>query len=415
MKTTKFFLVLSLFIMAYANHDLNASTYTSMDAYTNNTASRAGLTDDFSEGLSPNKWYLLRKHWGKGNNGVVPELVSIEKDNVNGTTKNVIVLRGHGDLYNGPIKGVKKVKSVGCPYIPSDSGQRVGAALITKEYFSSGTYEVVMKIEKDPNDHSDPTKLAMCTSIWAFHYEEHHGKKKDSSGKLLNPDNPIYQPRFKEGNSDDGWYSTVNSEIDTPELGHTEKGDNAGDYTKGWYNTYTSEVDQAALYNKFDIPNILDGQYHTYKFVWETELVPTDLSDTDFAYASNYNYSYVVKEDSPYQGQAAIKKDDQKWYVYQGKAVTFYIDDQKIGENNDHISPVSARIIIGVWFPTWCRLNTDDEEAGKTDPGVPWAEAKLKVSSVSFKPANSEGDVYYQHESFPDDGLFKVDGVQLPN
>lgn len=351
---------------------------------------RQGFTDDFSEGLSPDRWFLLRKHWGKGNNGVVPELVKIEKDIVNGQEKNVVVLYGHGDHYKGDIKGVQKVKSTTNPYIPSESGTRVGSCLITKDYFASGTYEVVMKIE------NNPSPSGMCTSIWAFHYEEHFAAKTDKSGTQLNPDDPQYQPRFKEGNSEDGYYSTVNSEIDTPELGH------GGDYTVGWYNTYVSEVDAGAEYSKFNMPNILDGEYHKYTFKWETELVETDLTDSDVLPGSNYNYFYVANAASPHQGEPVTKKNDGKWYVHAGKCVTFLIDDKEVGANNKDISPVSARILIGVWFPNW------------SNP-APWEESTLKVSSVSFIPSNSDGDIYYQFESFPSDGLYSVENVPMSN
>jgi hypothetical protein len=353
-------------------------------------SARQGFSDDFSEGLSPDRWFLLRKHWGKGNNGVVPELVKIEQDTVNGVTKNVVVLYGHGDQYTGDIKGLKKVKSPTNPYVPCDEVTRVGACLITKDYFASGTYDVVMKIQ------NTPSPSGMCTSIWAFHYEEHFGAHEDTTGLELNPNDPQYQPRFKEGNSDDGFYSTINSEIDTPELGHQ------GDYTVGWYNTYVSEVDAGALYSKFDMPNILDGEYHKYTFKWETELVETDLTDSDFLPSSNYNYFYVAKADSPYQGEPAVKKEDGKWYVHLGKCVSFFVDDQQVGVNAKQVSPVSARILIGVWFPDWSE-------------GAAWSESTLKVSSVSFKPANSDGDVYYQPESFPNDGLYSTEGVVLSN
>jgi hypothetical protein len=57
--------------------------------------------DDFSHGLNDRRWQLMRKVWGKGNNGLNPELVSIVKDNVNGVVKNVVKLDGTGDNYSG--------------------------------------------------------------------------------------------------------------------------------------------------------------------------------------------------------------------------------------------------------------------------------------------------------------------------
>ena len=56
---------------------------------------RLALEEDWSSGkIDPQEWYALRKHWGQGNAGVVPENVSITTDDVGGKKVNVPPLHG---------------------------------------------------------------------------------------------------------------------------------------------------------------------------------------------------------------------------------------------------------------------------------------------------------------------------------
>jgi hypothetical protein len=96
---------------------------------------RLAFHEDWSAGhVDKSKWYMLRKRWGQGNNGVTPDNVAIKRDTVNGTERNVLVCEAHGGLYQGAVTGAKGEKT------------RVGGAIATKEFFASGRYEVVMKV-----------------------------------------------------------------------------------------------------------------------------------------------------------------------------------------------------------------------------------------------------------------------------
>lgn len=86
--------------------------------------------DDFDgDALNSDKWLVAEKAWGGFNGGVVPENVSVE----DGKLK----LEGHGNLYDGDIEGVNH---------DLPGGIRTGAAIATREYYASGSYEVVAKI-----------------------------------------------------------------------------------------------------------------------------------------------------------------------------------------------------------------------------------------------------------------------------
>eukprot|EP00919_Chromeraceae_sp_WS-2016_P003686 GHVR01008966.1.p1 GENE.GHVR01008966.1~~GHVR01008966.1.p1 ORF type:complete len:340 (-),score=81.66 GHVR01008966.1:235-1254(-) len=331
-----------------------------------------GYTDDFSEGIKGDRWSVYERVWGDNNNGVVPENVKLEKDDVNGITKNVVSFYCHGNMYDGNIKGVEKKKGGG--FSRSDNNTRVGACLISNDYFASGTYEIDIKIPRDVS--------GMCTAFWSFHYEEHYCSPGKGKGNEINKDNPLYQPRHKLGSDDDGYYSTVNSEIDSPELGKN------GDYSVGLFNTYTSETSCSVQPIKLPV-DVSDEKYHRYSFEWATHLLPTTLTESDVV--KHQGHFYVSTLQSMYQGQACVFTNNT-WCVYAGKKVKFYFDGKLIGESSESVPCVSARMVVGVWFPGW---------AGK----AMWKEKVVKLSQVKFLPLNGEGDVYFQPESFKDVGI----------
>ena len=79
---------------------------------------RLAFEEDWAAGtIDPAKWYRLRKKWGNGNHGVVPENVRIEADTVGGKKRNVLVCEAHGDRYDGPIVGLwgKKARRSDAP------------------------------------------------------------------------------------------------------------------------------------------------------------------------------------------------------------------------------------------------------------------------------------------------------------
>ena len=83
------------------------------------------------------------------NGGVIPQNVSVQ----NGK----LVLTGNGNLYQGDLKGVNKDGS------QRADGKRTGAAIATKDYYASGSYEVVAKVSPE---------FGACSAIWTFEYEE---------------------------------------------------------------------------------------------------------------------------------------------------------------------------------------------------------------------------------------------------
>jgi len=166
------------------------------------------------------------KKWGLGNNGLSPNNVNIVVDTVNGVNKNVVRLDGSGDHYTGT--GVQGVFKYNGAYFFNNENTRVGSGLCTVQEFASGQFDVVMKVDGQPG---------LAPSIWTFHYEEHSPQVEGSidAAKKVNPNDPNYRPGSLESSGTD-FYSTVNSELDIPELGHD------GSYNSGFYNIYRSEI-----------------------------------------------------------------------------------------------------------------------------------------------------------------------------
>ncbi len=180
--------------------------------------------DDFEEGnLDKSKWLIANKRWGGENGGVVKENVSVS----DGTLK----LEGHGLKYSGDIPGIGRT-----------DGTLTGAAIATKEYFGSGSYEVVAKVAPD---------LGACSALWTFEYEEYY------------PGDEGYVPEYAS------WgYCTENHEIDIEIPTGTGKNPDPN-FSSARFNTYVRENKHTSHFHDLGF-SVNDGKFHTYRFDWHT-------------------------------------------------------------------------------------------------------------------------------------------------
>lgn len=187
--------------------------------------------DDFNgTSLDTSKWLVAKRQWGgaNANGGVVPENVRL--------SNGQLILEAHGDLYTGPIKGINQDGS------QRADGKRVGAAVATKDYYGSGSYEVSMKVAP---------KLGVCSAVWTFHYQE------------VEPGDPQYQ-----GTGD---YYVVNHEIDIEIPGRTGPAHTNIDFNKALLNTWRGENEGEYTTGYTNLGKYVnDGQFHTYRFDWHT-------------------------------------------------------------------------------------------------------------------------------------------------
>jgi len=183
--------------------------------------------DDFSsDKLDTSKWLVANKAWGGNNGGVVPENVSI--------SDGILKLEGHGDLYEGDVEGYNK-----------PDGKRTGAAIATREYFGSGSYEVVAKVAPE---------LGACSAIWTFEYEEYY--PGDTKYEELAPENaPYYAVNHEIDIEMPGRPSNNSKPSYEYALCNTWRGERGGEYTTGY-----TKLPKAQN----------DGEFHKYRFDWHT-------------------------------------------------------------------------------------------------------------------------------------------------
>ena len=168
--------------------------------------------------------------------------------------QKVLVCEAHGGHYDGPVIGLWGKKD------------RVGGVIVSKPFFASGRFEVVMKIGSRTPSNGGPENPAhprgCVPAIWTYGYRWVDGdaKRKDefvSATPLYNPHMPAYGLAANEY-----W-----SELDFPEFG---KG---GDFRQALYNTFCQNRHDP---NLFDAAIATDGRYHTFTTEWRTRLQPLD-------------------------------------------------------------------------------------------------------------------------------------------
>ena len=122
--------------------------------------------DDFDgPGLDSDKWVAGLHVWGRDNRGVVPENLSLSTIQDGGKKVSVLDTEAHGDLYRGPVKGIRAVAGrfeLGDPrrYERIADGTRVGGLVWSRERWGAGRYEVRMKNLPLPGG---------CSCIWNYH------------------------------------------------------------------------------------------------------------------------------------------------------------------------------------------------------------------------------------------------------
>lgn len=308
------------------------------------------FVEDWASGsVDSNRWYALRKKWGRGNHGVVPENVRVGEDRVGDQVRPVLICTAHGDRYDGPVVGKGKRKT------------RVGGVLVTQEHFASGRFEVVMKIPR-------PLPRGAVPAIWTYGYASQKGDA--ARANEFQVDRPLYNPRLREHGTGVAFYL---SEIDFPEWGK------AGRFDRALYNTYMNKQHQ---YRTFDTPMAEDGDYHTYTTEWRTALRPID-GVTDAQVVAHRGYWWVQDKKIPFEnyGGNPLKRISKNRYaVYSGTRVVHFVDGKKVGENTAAVPCMSAQLNIGVWLPDW---------AGPAD----WEQAQVFIASVRIWQFNDPGDV----------------------
>lgn len=319
------------------------------------------LRENWTGGIDSSRWYLPRKKWGNGNNGVTPDNVRLETDNVWGVNRPVLVCQANGDQYDGPVTGQGGAKT------------RVGGMVVTRGFFASGRYEVVMKIggtTPAAGGPADPMRpIGAVPAVWVYGYRYvtvPDGLDPDS----FHPQRPLYNPLMKnQYHANEYW-----SEIDFPEFGK------AGNFDKGLYNTFLNTRSQTRENN--DVRAMIDGEYHTLTTDWRTELLP--LAGVTDAQVIEHEGFYWVKDKSinfnSYVGNPLKKLGTNNYAVYRGLRADHYIDGKKVAENPTWVPSMASQLTMGVWLPDW-------------GGAAPWKQSRASFASVRIWQFYDEGDV----------------------
>jgi hypothetical protein len=174
--------------------------------------------DDFSAGLRPAVWDACNQSWGVGNNGVRPYNTFYSSDAAVAAAEGVdsggiLVLRSQGDLS------------------PEANRNRSGSAIISREAFGPGLYEVRTKVVP---------RMGQCSAMWTYW---------NGGGNTV------------ETNK----YSEIDIEMPM-----------AANYTKWSGTTYKrfagwDVLAERATYEQSKPDGANDGQWHTWAFEWRTD------------------------------------------------------------------------------------------------------------------------------------------------
>jgi hypothetical protein len=321
---------------------------------------RLALSEDWSAGaIDAAKWYSPRKKWGAGNHGVTRDNVRIERHQVAGREQSVLVCQANGDHYDGPIVGLWGKKA------------RVGGAIVSREFFASGRFEIVMKIgsgEPHPGGPSDPRRpKGAVPTIWTYAYR-FISVPRERMHEFV-PEIPLYNPHMPAYGTGANEYW---SELDFPEFGKD------GDFDHGLYNTFTQNRHEPKPY---DVSRVIDGQFHTYTTEWRTTLRPIDgVSDTQVTESEGF---WCIKDKAipfeKYLGNPLKRLGPDRYALYSGERVDHWIDGAKVAENTRFVPSMAAQLTMGVWLPDW---------AGE----APWKTATVSFASVKVWQFDDPGD-----------------------
>jgi hypothetical protein len=304
------------------------------------------LDESWTNGtIDPARWYRPRKHWGQGNNGVIPENVRVEREGA----RWILVCEAHGDLYDGPSVGFEGRKD------------RVGGIVVSKSFFASGRYSISVRLGSPPPSGAVP-------AIWTYAYR-YLSVGRDRM-KTFVPEEPLYNPlmeRYGDG-TNEYW-----SELDFPEFG---KG---GRFERALYNAFCQTKEHSM---SFDVAPVSDGAFHVLTTEWRTALEPIDgVSD---AQVVEQDGKWWVRDPQipfdRYLGNPLVRLEKDRYAVPRGVKAEHWLDGKKVGENTRFVPCMAAQLTLGVWLPNW-------------GGPAPWKSASVSFGPVRVWQYQDSGDV----------------------
>ena len=271
-----------------------------------------------------------------------------------------MVCQANGDQYDGPVVGHGGNKN------------RVGGIVVSKEFFGSGRFELIMKIgslEKTADGPADPLRpIGTVPAVWTYAYRYVRGERgnKDSFTR----GQPLYNPHMKSHRSAANEYW---SELDFPEFGK------AGKFDDALYNTFLQNKHHPKTYK---VTPMIDGNYHTLTTDWRTGLRPLE-GVTDSQVTESEGFWWINDKSVPFEsyfGNPLKKLANDRYAVYSGVRADHYLDGVKVAENTRYVPSMAAQLTFGIWLPDW---------AGP----APWKVSSTSFSTIKVWQFDDEGDV----------------------
>lgn len=276
---------------------------------------------------------LSHKGWGGLNGGTSADNVLVN------LADGVCELTAYGDLYTGPVKGTNRVGE------PSGFNTRIGACLVTRDYFGPGSYRILVKPAERPG---------VCNAIWSFHYEEGY-----QGSVLFN--RHLADGLHISGDEVSGFNTVRNHEIDIefPTALKTNPNQEDVSFLNARFNTWRGELRNWDVPNK-DVP-VGDPMYS-----------PENHPE----YWSEYTDDFVHHGVNLGDGQFHELRYD--WHLGQDPRVEFYIDGVLQYTVRTHVPDIPGRYWAGMWFPSG-----STQWAGR---GAPWVFEKMIVKKIEIIP-----------------------------
>lgn len=363
------------------------------------------------------KYYFspLEKGWGGANGGVSRKHIYMEDD-------GLLALEAHGDYYDGHSQGIAEDGNPKYHHLPDDPSTplpwttRVGAAIVSKEYYGYGRYVVEAKL---------PAEMGVAPAFWVSHYSK------------LYPRDPRFDDALARGLHIQGdqyngnYYIVEKNEIDIelPSYNASRIFFSVDEMISTVFPISWAGLNVAVL----DDPN--PANIGTWRLI--NEAAPdqltswTKISDEiqqlnrprkDNMRCSNWigEFGYgegTWSEDEFLTMLTSIGKNvwDGEFHEFRfdwyADRVEFYVDGELIQVNRHFVPDVPGRWKIGLWFPSppkgdqpW-RVDASNAWAG---PAADWKYQKMfikRIAHTPFSDTEAGGANRLVGESNPFDGL----------
>ena len=291
------------------------------------------------------------KQWGGTNGGISADNIKVDLQ------AGHAELTACGDAYTGRVLGVDRSGK------PSGFNSRIGACLVTRDYFGPGRYRVVLRPVQVPG---------VCNAIWSFHYEEGY---PGSDLWMSIVSDGLHQ----QGDDVNGYYITRNHEIDIEFPTALKTASNMEDvaFTNSRFNSWIGEMRNWNVSNP-DVP----------------QSDPMYSATPDPAYWSEYTDDFTAHGVNLADGN--FHELGYDWHLGSDPRVEFYIDGVLRHTVRTHVPNIPGRFWIGMWFPSGAT-----QWAGR---GAPWDTMAMLVKSVSIVPfADDQAGTRGLMETYPND------------